>query len=89
MVRDYYLAGYLTKEEAWEEIMFAARTLQQTFDSWEDMGNNYVLGAQFWSPEDYYKDRAETVKWLTSDAGSPWTRIKWDLSLKPAGAQRR
>lgn len=89
VVRDCYLAGYLTKEEAWEEIMFAARTLQQTFDSWEDMGNNYVLGAQFWSPEDYYKDRADTVQWLLSDAGSPWTLIKWDLSLKPTGAQRR
>jgi hypothetical protein len=79
-----HVAGYISEEEAWVMIMPLARRLQEKFDSWEDLGRNYLIGRQFWS-------HAETIKsgWQCEDAqqrlldmrDSPWNRYPWDLDL--------
>ena len=79
-----YLVGYLTEEEAWEHIMRAAHILQYEFDSWEDLGRNYLIGRQFWS----YKETKEGGH-LFGDAyirlldmrSSPWNIYSWDMDL--------
>ena len=79
-----YVAGYISEQEAWDAIMPLARVLQGTFDSWEDLGRNYLIGRQFWSHKETMKDG-----WLCEDAvqrlldmrDSPWNQYPWDLDL--------
>lgn len=86
-----YLVGYLSEEEAWERILPAARTLQGAFDSWKDLGENYLIGREFWSTQQSQKDghlhRAAFQK-LLADPGSPWNRYAWELTLDPAAPAR-
>jgi hypothetical protein len=68
-----------------------AMLLQERFDSWEDLGRNYLIGRQFWS----YKETQENG-WLFEDAvqrlrdmrSSPWNRYPWDMKLKD-GVKRK
>lgn len=81
--KGYYL-GYLSEHEAWRLIMPKARLLQETFDSWKDLGENYLIGREFWSLE-----RTKASGWyfyqafqrLLDDPQSPWNTIVWDLDL--------
>lgn len=82
-----YLVGYLSEEEAWERMLPAARTLQSAFDSWKDLGENYLIGREFWSLERTQKDghlyRTAFQK-LLADPASPWNRYAWETGLDPA-----
>lgn len=84
VVRQAYYVGYLTEKEAWELIMPAARKLQQTFESWEDLGENYIIGTEFWS-EAQYKQRRKTLETicenLLGNPESPWSELPWDTKL--------
>lgn len=79
-----YVAGYFTEEEAWRRMMPAARLLQQTFDSWEDLGKNYMIGREFWSLAETRRNGEAMAKasWrLRTLPDSPWKTIAWDLDL--------
>jgi hypothetical protein len=79
-----YVAGYISEQEAWKKIMPVARMLQKKFDSWSDLGRNYLIGRQFWSAEE-----SERSGWECEDAyqrllemrSSPWNRFDWDMDL--------
>jgi hypothetical protein len=79
-----YHVGYLSEDEAWSFILHAARRVQATFDSWEDLGRNYLIGREYWS---YDETRAkghlyrEAYLRLLRDPGSPWTRLPWYTDL--------
>lgn len=79
-------AGYIPEEEAWPRMMYAAQILQRTFTSWSEIGENYLVGRQFWSLSQTRIDgeqmRAAYQK-LLDNPGSPWNRIPWNLSLQP------
>ncbi len=84
LCRKGYLLGYLNENEAWNLIMPKARILQQTFDSWRDLGENYLIGREFWSLARtkasgwfYY----QAFKKLLEDLDSPWNAIPWNLDL--------
>ena len=87
---DEYLVGYLTEEEAWERIMYAARTLQSNFDSWKDLGENYLIGREFWSLHqtrdsgDRFRDAYAR---LLKDPASPWNRHPWETNLNTPSAK--
>jgi hypothetical protein len=79
-----YLCGYVTEEEAWKLIMPKARLLQQTFDSWEDLADNYVVGFKFWSLEHTRHTHAATMATigkLLNDPTSPWLKYPWNTAL--------
>ena len=80
-----YAAGYLSEDEAWQRIMYAARVLQRTFGSWQELGENYLIGREFWSLHQTQKDgqamRAVYLR-LLNNSGSPWNRIPWALDLE-------
>lgn len=79
-----YLVGYLTEEEAWKSIMSKARFLQKTFQSWKDLGENYLIGREFWSLTQTKRDGLsyqEAYNRLLTDPKSPWNRYPWDLHL--------
>ncbi|MHC4742919.1 MAG: DUF1266 domain-containing protein [Planctomycetota bacterium] len=79
-----YMAGYITEGEAWQRIMPVARTLQDTFDSWEDLGQNYLIGRRFWSlnktkqEEHLYDDAYQRLLDMPS---SPWNKHLWTMPL--------
>lgn len=77
-------AGYLTDEEAWTHIMHAAQVLQQTFSSWSEFGENYLVGREFWSLHQTKIDGEEMrsiYRRLLNTPGSAWNRSPWNLSL--------
>ena len=79
-----YVAGYLSEAEAWEKIMPVAKMLQQTFDSWEDLGNNYLVGRQYWSYQQTTRSGLATqaaYKTLCTSPESPWRRNAWKTPL--------
>jgi len=79
-----YLVGYLAEDEAWARIMPAAELLQATFDSWGDLGKNYLIGRQFWSASHSGKSGAgfrKAYRKLLDDPESPWRACRWDLDL--------
>ncbi|HDZ69409.1 MAG TPA: DUF1266 domain-containing protein, partial [Phycisphaerales bacterium] len=79
-----YMAGYVSEEEAWTRIMAVAQMLQNKFDSWEDLGRNYLIGRQFWS---YEKTKEEghlfedAYQRLLDMKSSPWNKYPWDMDL--------
>jgi hypothetical protein len=79
-----YTAEFLTEEEAWDRIMPVAKKLQKTFDSWDDFGNNYLIGRQFWSYKQTRESGGDFKKAyhrLTTSAHSPWKKYPWDMDL--------
>lgn len=79
-----YLTGYLTEEEAWGKIMPAAKLLQKNFDSWSDLGKNYLIGREFWSKRETAKngDRfSKAYDKLVSSPQSPWKLCPWNMNL--------
>jgi hypothetical protein len=77
-------AGYITPEEAWPRIMNAARTLQRYFGSWEELGQNYIVGRKFVAPTTVgipAVNPQTAYTWLTSNPASPWQKIPWNLPL--------
>lgn len=79
-----YLAGYLSEEQAWKKIMPVAKLIQSKFDSWHDLGQNYLIGRQFWSYEStkllghLYEDAYLRLLDMPS---SPWNKLPWDMDL--------
>lgn len=87
-----YFVGYLTEEEAWGRIMPAAHQLQRAFDSWKELGENYLIGREFWSLEETRRNGQlyrDIYAKLMDDPGSPWNRYPWQLDLDAAGTQAR
>ena len=79
-----YTVGYLSEEEAWGWILPLARLLQERFDSWEDLGENYLIGRRFWSYQETKKEGwryEDAVQRLLDMRDSPWNRYPWDLDL--------
>lgn len=78
-------AGYITESEAWPRVMYATVLLQQTFGSWREFEENYLVGREFWSLRQTVIDgqamRAIGTR-LLNDPGSPWNRIPWSLPLQ-------
>ena len=58
--------------------------LQKKFDSWEDLGQNYLIGRRFWSHKyttekgDLYEDAFQRLLDMRS---SPWNKYPWDMDL--------
>jgi hypothetical protein len=78
------LCSYISQEEAWKTIMPAARLLQRTFSSWSDLGQNYLIGREFWSlgaTEDSGGEYRQNYQKLLTDKSSPWVRIPWKTDL--------
>ena len=79
-----YMVGFLTEDEAWRRIMPAARTLQAGFGSWAELGQDYLVGREFWSREEtertgqIYRD---IEKWLVQEPRSPWKQLPWRMAL--------
>lgn len=84
IVRQGFTAGHIDEKEAWRLIMPIARKLKATFESWADLGENYLIGREFWS-EERTKGEGKQFEYLyknlLDDPASPWKAIPWDSKL--------
>jgi hypothetical protein len=83
-----YHCGYLSEAEAWNRIMPVARMLQKTFSSWADLGENFLVGREFWSSAETLRTGAEVeaaYQTLLDDPFSPWKWNLWDEDLGATG----
>jgi hypothetical protein len=78
-----YAVGFLREEEAWAIIMPAAQHLQQTFASWQEMGQAYLDARRMW-----YSNRPEArreaeyaYRVVVLNPESPWRKYPWNLDL--------
>ena len=80
-----YVAGHITEEEAWSMIIPAAGILQRTFDSWEDLGRNFLIGQEGFHPEGTEDNRyyyyADAFQRLLDMPSSPWNKYPWNTDL--------
>ena len=84
LVRWGVFVGYLSDEEAWEWIMPAAKKIQASFNSWQEFGEDYLLGRSFWSPNEMKRsgDRfRRNLYWLIHAPNGPWVSNDWNLNL--------
>jgi uncharacterized protein DUF1266 len=86
-----YMVGFLREEQAWRRIMPAARTIQGSYRSWAELGEDYLLGREFWSREEtnrtgrIYRDiEARLVK----EPRSAWNQLPWRMKLEPGAPTR-
>ncbi|TMQ67958.1 MAG: DUF1266 domain-containing protein [Candidatus Eisenbacteria bacterium] len=79
-----YMLCFLTEDEAWRQMLPAARTIQGGFGSWAELGEDYLVGREFWSHEEMdrtgkiYRD-IET--WLVKNPRSAWNQLPWRMEL--------
>jgi len=77
-----YVAGYLTEEEAWQKIMPAARTIQGSYSSWREMGEDYLRGREIWNHgRDPRLDYIFQLLTNPDDPNSPWNKNSWNTDL--------
>lgn len=79
-----HLSGYLSESEAWDLIMPAALRLQQTFTSWQDLQLDYLIGREYWSPDQTQGsgNRFQSIyDQLVNDSSSPWNVNPWAMNL--------
>lgn len=57
-IANFYLAGYFTLEEAMDASLDVAKTVQTSFDSWDDYMESYFTGYEYWAEEDSEERRA-------------------------------
>jgi hypothetical protein len=77
-----YNSKYITADDAWEWIRLASQGLQDAFESWLDMGVNFLMGYRYWSNGGEIPSALLAAHhWLASSKDSPWQKIEWDTAL--------
>ena len=96
LARVGFLLGYLTEDEAWTWIDRAGSEIRETYDSWADFGENYVIGRLFWGGEArvealYLEAHGALVTLLGKGGawfGAPWPpRIEAGTDFHPTAAE--
>ncbi|SKA47641.1 Protein of unknown function [Chitinophaga eiseniae] len=79
--RDAYMAGHITAEEAWKNILQAADYVYELFDDFADFSDNYRLGNAFWS-NSYEVTNERTVAYenFLTQCDWPMKHLSWPAS---------
>ncbi len=80
-----YGLGYLTDEEFWSRVTAAAQDLQRSFRSWQEMGDDYLLGREFWGSSGATDMANAWSDWayraLLTNPWSPWRKLEWGMDI--------
>jgi hypothetical protein len=82
-----YVADLISEDEAWGFITPAAKQLQGTYASWEQLGKTYVEGTSWWK-EEAGPDCQKIYDKLVNDPQSPWRSVPWGWNLDAADQRR-
>jgi hypothetical protein len=80
-----YLAGYLSEAECYQKILEVSYLVQKSFNSWEEFGENVLIGLQFCS---YSQMKhighlwKEAYHHLITLPESPWKLCPWTMNLQ-------
>ena len=91
IARSAYMAGYISEEEAWSDILKAANYSHAIFDSYEDFYNSYRLGNAFWS-NDFETAREKLERWQNYNKNCKWPMraLPWpEVSINELPSQIR
>jgi hypothetical protein len=75
--RSAHAAGYLDETAAWEWLLAAGNAIRQTYTSWKDFGEDYILGGEFFEELNHssHDSHVAMMRWFMDDPRSPWQRI--------------
>lgn len=76
LVRLSFIAGYLSDNEAWAEILKLAPLVEGRFESWMEFSQSFLIGRTFWSGGDDPQIKAICERLLGHPA-SPWQFFSW------------
>ncbi len=76
----YYLADYYTEEEALDQSLALAQTIQTTVDSWDSFMESYFAGYEYWS-EESSDERRKIYTTLKLSTNSPFS-LDWNTPLE-------
>jgi hypothetical protein len=79
-------AGYITNDDAWDEIRPVAMRLQRAYKTWNELGQSYVMARRQWRrfPLDGSEDDAEMKRIVENIAElrhGLWTRVEYGSDL--------
>lgn len=80
------LAGYISRDEAWAEMIRLGGALQRRFTSWGELGSNIAMGRGFWTAaygdgEKAYREVFAVMAQLSAP-GKIWAETPWEISLE-------
>lgn len=76
----YYHAGYYTEQEALDQSLAVAQTIQSLYESWDDFMDSYLWGYEYWSEEES-TERREIYEKLKAQSDSPF-RFDFKMNLE-------
>lgn len=76
LVRLSFIAGYLTDNEAWAEILKLAPLVEGRFETWLEFSQSFLIGRTFWSGGDDPQIKSACERLLGHPA-SPWRYFSW------------
>ena len=84
MSRNAYMAGYISEEEAWKDILKAADLVYYLFDSFEAFYDNYRLGNAYWSNDLETTTRRQEM-WALYESKCDWPErnLPWRSERTP------
>jgi hypothetical protein len=78
LARHAFMAGYITEERAWDDLLRAASLSFEIFESFEDFNNNYRLGHAFWSYAlEATKEKLDRYNLYKAQCNWPQTKLQW------------
>jgi hypothetical protein len=84
LVSNGYSCGYINADEAWADIMPAARDAQKAFSSWKEMADNFYDARLIWNNGgDAQFETCLKLLLDPKDPASVWNQIPWQTNLGP------
>ncbi|RNL78032.1 DUF1266 domain-containing protein [Sinomicrobium pectinilyticum] len=71
MSRQAFMAGLISEDKAWDNMLKASTLAHAIFDSLEDFFDNYRLGHAYWSGQ-YAQTRLRKERWDNYEANCRW-----------------
>lgn len=79
LIRQGAFLNLITEEEAWALLAKNGELVKKNFNSWEEFGISYAVGAQYWRQNQWgeasisrYKQH---LKYLLTNQDSPWNHV--------------
>ncbi|NML24102.1 DUF1266 domain-containing protein [Pseudoflavitalea sp. G-6-1-2] len=81
--RGCFDAGYLSREEAMENILRCIDPIRKMYTSWKQLSVSYQFARSVWNgiDEEVFEEMMEGMEVLLTDENSPWVKMKWDEAL--------
>lgn len=79
LARAGFDAGYISYEQALEQIMACAPAIKRSYTSWKHLSLSYQFARCVWNgvEEDSFQAFQNNMEYLLNTPGSPWVELSW------------